>query len=102
MEWKDEVLKIIKDNATAATSSFGGKLSYNIVTEKNFQKLADAISGKQGKGSHTTLSAVIKVVDEWLNSNDVFITDGKGGNVIPNAWIDCIKGSLLKRMAKII
>lgn len=49
-----------------------------------------------------TLSQVMKIVDEWLNSEDVFILDKEAGNKLPDAWIECVSGSLLKRMALIL
>lgn len=45
-----------------------------------------------------TLQQAIKTIDEWLNSDDVFVTNGEGGEVIKTAWVDCKKGSLLKRL----
>lgn len=48
-----------------------------------------------------TLEHVLKTVDEWLNSDDVFVREGEGGPTIPNAWVDCKKGSLLNRLCKI-
>lgn len=45
-----------------------------------------------------SLKQVLAVVNEWLKSDDVYVTDGEGGPKLPNAWIDCVKGSLLKRL----
>lgn len=45
-----------------------------------------------------TLIQVIQTIGEWIESDDVFVRDGKTGPIIPNAWIDCTKGSLLKRL----
>lgn len=42
---------------------------------------------------------VMKAVDSWLKSDDTFVTD-KDGNLIPNALIDCKKGTLLTRIVK--
>lgn len=55
-----------------------------------------------GKNRFTTLTQVMTIIDEWLSSDDTFVTDGEGGEKLPNAWIDCVKGSLLKRMVAIV
>lgn len=47
------------------------------------------------------LQDVMRVVHEWLNSDDTFVTD-KDGNKIEGGLIDCKKGSLLERMVDVL
>lgn len=43
---------------------------------------------------------VMKTIDEWLKSDDVFVTDRSGNRV--DGLVGCESGSLMKRLIKII
>lgn len=60
--------------------------------------------GEQGEESQRLipLKDVMQVVHDWLNSDDVFVTAGKDGELVKDSWIGCKKGSLLTRLIKII
>lgn len=45
------------------------------------------------------LEGVLKAVDEWLKSDDTWVTD-KDGNKIEGGLIDVKKGALLTRLLK--
>jgi len=73
-----------------------------ISIEKYHAQFQHPVPANGDIGRYKTLYKVMKVVDEWLKSDDTFVTDGENGKKIHNAWIECIKGSLLKRMSKIL
>lgn len=43
----------------------------------------------------------MKSVDEWLNSESVFVLD-KDGNRIEGGKVDCVKGSLLEKFMEVV
>lgn len=49
--------------------------------------------------SREKLSKHLKAVDEWLNSDDVWVTD-KDGKKIEGGLVACKPGTLLSRMLK--
>jgi len=82
-----------KDDAVKAF-----RIKANIGVSK-ITKLKVVEQVKKPDSNKRTMLNIMRTVDEWLNSEDTFVTD-KEGKIIKDGLIDCKKGSLLTRIIK--
>jgi myo-inositol-hexaphosphate 3-phosphohydrolase len=83
-------------NKDDAVNAFRTKANIGV---SKITKLKVVEQVKESSSNKKTMYNVMKVVDEWLKSEDTFVTD-KDGLIIKDGLIDCKKGSLLTRIIK--